>query len=51
MKTATQIIEEVREDMCNFYCKHSEVINSAKDDSEYDELSSKYCWNCPLNRL
>lgn len=50
MKTATQIIEEVREDMCNNYCKHIEQMKD-KPTMELDEFCAKYCEKCPLNRL
>lgn len=42
METVADIIEEVKKDICDNYCKYSE------DDSEESE---ERCANCPLSRL
>lgn len=48
MKTVTQIIDEVRETMCIFYCRYTNQSLEAIDNQE--ELD-KLCENCPLNKL
>ena len=47
--SVTQIFEEIKESMCEDYCRYPR---------EYDEeatgvelCDSEYCQNCPLNRL
>ena len=42
-----EIIEEVKEDICNNYCKYPEQWK--EEDGELCE--SEICANCPLNRL
>lgn len=49
MKTVTQIIDEVREQMCNEYCKYTAVAVQLLDEST--EEMDKICGDCPLNRL
>lgn len=44
-KTISDILEEVKEQMCDKYCKYSE---QAKDE---EELWNEICDKCPLNRL
>lgn len=46
-KTVTGIIEEVCEEMCNNYCKYTDM---AYDHLDQDEIFEK-CEDCPLNRL
>lgn len=46
-KTATQIIEEVRDEMCNKYCKYPDLW----DDENGELCDSEECQNCPLNKL
>ena len=46
-KTATQIIEEVRDEMCNKYCKYPDLWN----DENGELCDSEECQNCPLNKL
>ena len=49
-KTISQIFEEVKEDMCNKYCKYpSEYKPKEHDGTELFE--SEMCRNCPLCRL
>lgn len=50
-KTATQIIQEVKEDMCNKYCKYTSGYMGIDPDMEFDDFVNKYCENCPLDRL
>lgn len=64
--TVREIIEEVREDMCNNYCLYAlennnrclEAETKAKDKAElFDMLDAindemyEHCKDCPLNRL
>ncbi len=50
-KTITDVLESVKEDMCNNYCKYSNgPIPEGKDDNWLFEDGSP-CDNCPLNRL
>ena len=44
-KTATQIIEEVKEDICDNYCKYRDTCELLLEDENLDEFS------CPLDRL
>lgn len=46
-KSASKIIEEVKEDICRNYCKYTE---SSYKSLEQDEVYAK-CEECPLNRL
>lgn len=49
-KTVSQQIEEVKEQMCNNYCKYPNEYD--KDMHDGVELcDSGICENCPLNRL
>lgn len=43
-KSVTELIEEVREEICDKYCKYSD---RGLSDDEIEEL----CTNCPLNKL
>ena len=45
-KTATQIIEEVKAEICDKYCKYPE-----SKDKDQDEIIDKICVNCPLGRI
>lgn len=45
METVSAIIEEVKEEICEEYCK----FTAAAEDTE--TLIEKYCEFCPLNRL
>ena len=49
IKTITQQIEEVAEEICNHYCKWPDIWNEDKMGMELFE--SKHCQECPLNRL
>ena len=48
-KTISQMFEEIREAMCDKYCKYPEKYN-CDDEDEYNAMMS-FCENCPLNRL
>ena len=50
LMSVTEIIEEVKEQMCNDYCRYPREW----DEEEHDGLElydSDVCANCPLNRL
>lgn len=47
--TASEIISEVIEKMCNDYCKYQDTWDKEKEGVELWE--SEICQNCPLNRL
>jgi len=47
-KTVTQIINEVRTEICNDYCKYMDAI---LEEEIYDGILNSRCSNCPLNRL
>lgn len=65
--TVSEIIEEVREDMCKNYCRYAlennnrcfEAETKAKDKAELfdmldainDEMYEAHCKDCPLSRL
>lgn len=44
-KTLTQILEEVKEDICDNYCKYAEQCYEAMENGEEDSII------CPLDRL
>lgn len=47
-----EIFEEIKEDVCDNYCKYIAEFNKGeKTDAEYDAFMEKYCEHCPLNRL
>lgn len=46
MERVTEVIEEVKEEICNSICKYSD-----DQDLSYDELMAEHCERCPLNRL
>lgn len=55
IKSATQIIDEVREQMCNDYCRymHEGKSSLTPEDEKYCEENGclPQCDDCPLNRL
>lgn len=48
-KTVTQIIEEIKDNMCTNYCKYPMLWDEEKEGMEL--CDSEHCQNCPLNRL
>lgn len=46
-KSITDIIEEVKEDICSNYCKHPEKY----EPDEWDNVFEEVCKDCPLDRL
>ena len=49
-KTASEIIVEVKNEICEKYCRY-QTIYDADDEDELTEMMEKICLNCPLNRL
>lgn len=50
MESVTKVLEEVKEAMCNDYCRYPREY----DPEEHDEVElydSDICANCPMNRL
>ena len=48
-KTIPQQIEEIKDDICNHYCKYPDIWDEEAEGCELAE--SDHCRNCPLNRL
>lgn len=49
-KTISQILEEVKEEMCNKYCKYPNEYKPEEHDG-IELWDSDICANCPLTRL
>ena len=49
-QTVTDIIEEVKEAMCNDYCRYQREYNP-DENNNLDLWDSDICAGCPLNRL
>lgn len=49
--TIIEQLNQLREQICDDYCKYSEEIRQAATDKEYEELLSEHCDSCPLNML
>ena len=47
-QTVTEIMNEVKEKICDNYCKYVEDLRGEK---EYHDLIRIYCNRCPLNRI
>ena len=45
----TEIIEDVKADICNNYCKYPHIFDEESEGCELCE--SDICTNCPLGRL
>lgn len=48
-KTITEQIEEIKDDICNNYCKYPDLWDEVAWGCELPE--SDICRDCPLNRL
>lgn len=48
-KTITAQIEEIKDDICNHYCKWPDLYDEEEEGCDLSE--SDCCQNCPLNRL
>ncbi len=46
-KTVTDILEEIKQEMCDGYCKHPTIVNDREDLFAKDGP----CTKCPLNKL
>lgn len=49
MMSITEIIEEVKEQICNDYCRYPREWDEEEQGCDLSE--SETCANCPLNRL
>ena len=49
MNTVASIIEEVKESICNDYCRYPKEWDREVEGMELDE--SAICESCPLNKL
>ena len=49
-KTVSEIIEEVKTEICDKYCRYPTIYN-VDDEGEFNEMMDKICANCPLDRL
>lgn len=47
LKTITDILEEVKQEMCDDYCKYPTLVNNREDLFADDSP----CMGCPLTRL
>lgn len=47
--TISEVIEEIKTEMCNNYCKYPYIWDAEKEGMQLDE--SAICEDCPLNRL
>jgi hypothetical protein len=48
-KTLIEIVEQVKADMCDRYCKWPDQYKG--DENAYDRMIDEKCEHCPLNRL
>lgn len=46
-RTVTEIIDDVETEICDNYCKYSDMYS----DEEYDKMIEEVCDSCPLKRL
>ena len=53
IKTITKEFEEIKEQICDKYCKFPELSEQTIDDPDeaFDWLQHNHCNDCPLNRL
>lgn len=49
-KTVSQIIEEVKNEICDKYCRYPTIYN-VDDEDELKDMMNKVCDGCPLDRL
>lgn len=51
-RTVTEIIDDVKAEICNNYCKYSDINYTREySDEEYDKMIEEVRGICPLNRL
>lgn len=48
-KTLIEIVEQIKADMCDNYCKWPSLYKG--DENAFDRLLDERCAHCPLNRL
>ena len=46
-RTVTEIIDDVKTEICDSYCKYADGVTK----EGYDQMLKKHCKNCPLNKL
>lgn len=53
MKSISKQFEEIKEEMCDKYCRFPELTKEISNSEEeaYELLIHIYCENCPLSRL
>lgn len=49
MKSISEQIEEIKNDICQHYCKYPDIWDEETEEMEL--IDSDTCQNCPLNRL
>ena len=47
VKTVSEIIDDVKTQICGQYCKYADGVTG----EGYDQRLEKYCSSCPLNKL
>lgn len=52
-KSITEQIEEIKEEMCDKYCRYPELTKELTEnkDEAFELLTHMYCENCPLGKL
>lgn len=51
-KSVSTIFEEIKCEMCDHYCKYSDINYTREySDEEYDKMIKEVCGDCPLGRL
>lgn len=51
-KTVSEIIDGVKTEICDNYCKYSDISYTREySDEEYDKIIEEVCDSCPLKRL
>ena len=46
-RTVTEIIDDVKDEICDSYCKYADGVTK----EGYDQMLKKHCENCPRNKL
>jgi hypothetical protein len=50
-KSVTEIIDDVKTEICDSYCKYVDGVTKEEDsDEEYGKMIKEVCNSCPLNR-
>lgn len=48
-KSVTEILREISEEVCDHYCKYTDIWDAESEGRELFE--SEICKNCPMGRL